>query len=231
MEKFSHNKIEKKYKVVQMLAWIILGACLITGCTRTELEERCFPLLTVVDFAKESGEVTFCAGFPRADNSGGSTGQTTELQVTTVSGKNFEESKASYEEDLNKIADYNHLKVIVMGVNLVSNQEAYRQMLDYLAQTEEFPRNTYVCVVEDTEALLKIDAELPQDLGTYLEEYLNNHEKDKKRMLTLGDLLDEKENQLLVLCAPYLIPEATYVRWGGYCTIGVEKIDFFSESE
>lgn len=210
----------------------IIGASFfLVGCSKTELEERCFPLLTVVDYKTESGEVTFCAGFPRADNSGGSTGQTTELQVATVSGEDFEESKSNYEEDLNKIADYNHLKVLVLGESLVANKESYNEMLDYLAETEEFPRNTYVCVVADTEALLKIDAELPQDLGTYLEEYLNNHEKNKNRMLTLGDLLDEKENQLLVLCAPCLIPEESYVRWGGYCTIGTEKIYFYEENE
>jgi hypothetical protein len=205
-------------------------AFLLTGCSKTELEERCFPLLAVVDYKTDSQEETFCVGFPRSDNSGGSTGQTTELQITTVSGTDFETSQANYEEDLNKIADYNHLKVLVLGEKLVRNQEAYNEMLDYLADTEEFPRNTYVCVVMDTEALLKIDAKLPQDLGTYLEEFLNNHEKNKNRMLTLGDLLDEKENQLLVLYAPYLIPEQTHVRWGGYCTIGTEKIYFCNEN-
>ena len=209
----------------------ILVGFFLTGCSKTELEERCFPLLAVVDYQMDSQEVTFCAGFPRSENSGGSTGQTTELQITTVGGTDFETSQRNYEEDLNKIADYNHLKVLVLGENLVRNQEVYNKMLDYLAKTEEFPRNTYVCVVKDTEALLKIDAELPQDLGTYLEEFLNNHEKNKNRMLTLGDLLDEKENQLFILCAPYLISEETHVRWGGYCTVGTEKIYFYEENE
>ena len=224
------NKVRGRIKKMFFCGGMGL-AVLLTGCSKTELEERCFPLLVVVDYKTDGQEVTFCAGFPKSDNSGGSTGQTTELQVATVSGMDFEESQTNYEEDLNKIADYNHLKVLVLGENLVRNQEAYNEMLDVLADTEEFPRNTYVCVVKDTEALLKIDAKLPQDLGTYLEEFLNNHENSGKRILTLGDLLDEKENQLLTLYAPHLLLEETHVRWGGYCTIGTEKIYFYKENE
>ena len=121
----------------------------------------------------------------------------------------------------------NNLKAQLASTNDLIVQ-AYEDMLDHLSLTEEFPRNTYVCMVEDVEELLEIDKNLPQDLGTYLEEYLGNHEEKKNRMLTLGDLIDEKENKTLVLYAPYLIPEETYVEWGGYYAIGagMPPIDF-----
>lgn len=202
---------------------ILLVGCVaiqLTACSKTELEEKCFPLLVAVDY--EDGEVTFCAGFPRADNSGGSTGQSTELQVATSRGKTFEESKAEYEKNLNKIPDYNHLKVLVLGEDFAKDESKLDEMLDTLAGTEELPRNTYVCIVDDVDELMAIDKELPQDLGTYLEEYLNNHEDKKNRMLTLGDMLDEKENCELVLYAPFLVPEDTYVEWGGYYCLGFE---------
>ena len=209
---------------------LLIGSCLLqlTACAKTELEERCFPLLAVVDYEDDRNQVTFCAGFPRAENSGGSTGQSTELQVSTASDDTFETSKAKYEKNLNKTPDYNHLKVLVFGEDFVENEQAYNEMLDNLAATEEFPRNTYVCIVEDVDELLEIDKNLPQDLGTYLEEYLGNHEEKKNRMLTLGDLIDEKENKELVLYAPYLEPEETYVEWGGYYAIsaGMPPVDF-----
>ena len=209
----------RKRKILIMLMIGCIGLQL-AGCAKTELEERCFPLLAVVDYEEERKQMTFCAGFPRSENSGGSTGQSTELQVSTASGDSFENSKEKYEKNLNKIPDYNHLKVLVLGEELAANSVKLEEMLDYLAYSEEFPRNTYVCVVDDVDDLLEIDKELPQDLGTYLEEYLNNHEQNKNRMLTLGDLIDEKENQELVLYAPYLEPEETYVEWGGYYAIG-----------
>lgn len=197
--------------------------CVLTqfvACNKTELEERCFPLLAGVDY--DDGKVTFCAGFPRADNSGGSTGQSMELQVGTERGNSFAESKSGYEKNLNKEPDYNHLKVLVLGDDFAKDQTKLNEMLDVLAKTEQFPRNTYVCVVDDVDDLLEIDKELPQDLGTYLEEYLSNHEDKKNDMLTLGDMLDEKENKDMVLYAPYLNPEDTFVEWGGYYCLGAD---------
>lgn len=210
---------------------MVFMVVMLTGCTKSELEDRCFPLLAAVDYDEDRKEVSFCAGFPHADSSADSTGQTKVLEVATVKAKTFEKSKATYEENLNKEADYNHLKVLVLGEKLVKNKEVYDEMIESLAKSEEFPRNTYVCVVSDTNALLELDKDIPQDLGTYLEELLINHGKKKNKMLTLGDLLDEKENELLVLCAPYLIPEDMYVRFGGYCAIGGEEIFFYEESE
>ncbi len=193
-------------------------ALFFTACTKTELEERCFPLLAAVDY--DDGKVTFCAGFPRAENSGGSTGQSTELLVAKSSGDGFEASKIAYEKNLNKLPDYNHLKVLVLGEDFAADQKKLDEMLGVLAKSEEFPRNTYVCVVDEVDDLLEIDKNLPQDLGTYLEEYLNNHEDKKNDMLTLGDMLDERENKDMVLYAPFLNPEDTYVEWGGYYCLG-----------
>ena len=221
---------EKKMKKIAALG-MVLTVVMLTGCTKTGLEERCFPLLAVVDYDEDKKEVSFGAGFPHSDSSADSTGQTKVLQVATEKAKTFDKSKKTYEENLNKEADYNHLKVLVLGETFVKNKEIYDKMLESLAQSEEFPRNTYVCVVSDTNALLELDKDIPQDLGTYLEELLINHGKKKNKMLTLGDLLDEKENQILVLCAPYLIPEDTYVSFDGYCTIGGEEIFFYEDNE
>ena len=198
---------------------IVVITLQMAGCRATELEERCFPLVVAVNYEEEQDAVSFCAGFPRVDNSG--SGKTNELQVSTEVSGSFADSKKEYEKNLNKIPDYNHLKVLVLGEKLVDNMVAYDEMLETLAKTEEFPRNTYVCVVDDVEELLEIDKELPQDVGTYLEEFLNNHEAKKNRMLTLGDLLDEQENQDMILYAPYLEIDDSYVEWGGYYAIGL----------
>ncbi len=220
-----------KMNKVRYLCLGILVLCLLTGCARTELETRCFPLLAVVDFKTEQAQVSFCAGFPRADNTGGSTGQTTELQVATVYGRDFLESKTSYEENLNKQADYNHLKVLVIGEALLKEEGQYQQMLTELREREEFPRNTYVCVVSDTTALLEMDEKLPQDIGTYLEEYLGNRASVDGQMLTLGDLLDERENRILKLYLPYIIPEDAYVSWGGYYVLSPQGEIFLQKYE
>lgn len=203
------------YKV-RKLVWIItcFFALLLTGCSEKELEERCFPMMAAVGY--EDNQVTFGLVFPRSKGSGDANSSNNEIQVPMVLTDNFNTSKDKYERHLNKIADYNHLKVFVIEEDLLEESKAYAQMLDSLSAEEELPRNTYVCVVEDIEELMELESNLPQDLGSYLEEYLTNHEEKKDRLLTLGDLIDEKENEEMVLYLPYLDIEENYVEWEGY---------------
>ena len=208
------DRVKNSWRSTLMIG-IALCLC---GCAATELEERCFPIVTLVGY--EDNKVAYTLGFP--DEAVSEEGKTTpsEIQVPPVKKKEFEESKAEYESHLNKQVDYNHLKVIVLEEDLMEQMSKYDAMLDYLAMSEEYPRNTYVCAVDDIDDLLEIESKLPQELGSYLEEYLNNHDTGKGEMLTLGDLIDEKENKKLVLYMPYLEVEDTYVQWGGYYAIG-----------
>lgn len=203
--------------------WIGIGMTLVFAsqlgaCAATELEERCFPVMVAVGY--DDGKVSYGAGFPRVGSTKEGESQINEIQVPIVKRNTFEESKTKYESHLNKVADYNHLKVLVLEEEFMQQVMVYNEMLEVLASTEEFPRNTYVCAVDDIDDLMEIDKNLPQELGTYLEEYLNNHEQRKDTLLTLGDLLDEKENKKMVLYIPYLEVEENYVEWGGYYAVG-----------
>ncbi len=191
-----------------------LGIFCLTACGAAELEERCFPLMAAVGY--EDYQVSYALGFPRVGSSGEEEPQINEIEVPLVLKGDFKASKEEYESHLNKVADYNHLKVLVLEDDLLEEEKDYNEMLEILAETEEFPRNTYVCAVEDLEALLEMDKNLPQELGTYLEEYLNNQETSVEEIVTLGDLIDQKENQLMELSIPYLFTEENYVKWGGY---------------
>lgn len=194
---------------------IVLSACLfLTACSSTELEERCFPMAATAGF--EDGKVTYGLAFPKDDASGQGNTKGTEINVPMVSGSSFLECKTEYENRLNKEADYNHLKVFVIEEDLLEQPEQYSAMLGHLAETESFPRNTYVCVVDDIEELFEMNQKISQDLGTYLEEYLKKQEEKKDRLLTLGDLLDEAVNHTLVLYLPYLEAEENFVEWKGY---------------
>lgn len=207
------QNVKKKLWILEMIGIV----CVLAGCSETELEERCFPMLAAAGY--EDGKVTFDVSFPRTGSSGDAKSRMGEMDAPLVEGKSFEKCKKEYESNLNKVADYNHLKVFVIEEDLLQEKDALNQTLDYLAETESFPRNTYVCVVDDIEDLFGMEANLSQDLGTYLEEYIDKHEEAKSHILTLGDLLDEKENQTMILYMPYLEVEKNYVEWGGYVNI------------
>ena len=184
---------------------LAISMCL-TGCSTTELEERCFPMMVSAGY--EDRKVSCRMAFPKEWENGTNTIKKTE-------GVSFQEAKDAYEKRLNKDADYNHLKVLVLDEDLLEAKAAYENMLEYLAQNETFPRNTYVCVVEEEEDLYELEKSISQDLGTYLEEYLKKQE-EKNKLLTLGDLIDEKENQTMDLYLPYLEVEENFIEWKGY---------------
>ena len=205
---------------------ILTIATIINACNSTEIEERCFPMLVVVDYDDDWKQVLYCDDFPRTNNTNTeSKGTSTEekkdkLSNSLQSGKTFAESKKAFEARLNKIPDYNHLKMILLDEEFVQQQTLYNDMLDTLVTTEEFPRNTYVCITDDVGDFLELADGLEDDLGTYLEQYLEHHEEKKDRLLTLGDLLDEKANQDMIVYVPYLEVENNYIEWGGYYAIG-----------
>lgn len=209
--------MRQKARNYVLLILFIGCSFLFTGCSETELEERCFPMLAAVGY--EDGKVVYDAAFPRTGASGQDKNSIGEVKAPQVKAKNFEKCMEEYEGHLNKQVDYNHLKVVVIEEDLIEENALFQQMLDELAKTERFPRNTYVCAVDNVEDLFGLEEELSQDLGTYLEEYINKHEEGKSHILTLGDLLDEKENQTMILYMPYLKAEDKYIEWGGYVNI------------
>ena len=191
----------------------------LTGCSATELEERCFPMLVTVGY--ENKKVNYGAAFPKENASGQSESSGSEMRSFEVADVDFSSSKEKYENRLNKEADYNHLKVLVFEDEVLGKEEIYDAMIDALMQTEDFPRNTYVCVADDVEDLYELEKSISQDLGSYLEEYLKKQEEDKRQLLTLGDLIDEKANQSKNLYLPYLNVDEEYLEWKGYMnTIG-----------
>ena len=193
---------------------LLMTTLFLTGCSSTELEERCFPMLVAAGF--EDGKITYGAGFPKSDASGQSNSTETEIKMPIVSEIDFMRAMEKFESRINKEVDYNHLKIFVIEEELLEKSIAYNVMLQYLAETERFPRNTYVCVVDDIEDLYELEKNISQDTGTYLEEYLKQHEENKDRLLTLGDLIDEQKNQTMILYLPYFGVEENYVEWKGY---------------
>ncbi len=94
-----------------------------------------------------------------------------------------------------KLADCNHMKVLVFGGK---SDGGYRTVCgcSFLSETNRtFPKkHLCVCVAEDPLALFETEEDLPQDLGRYLEQYLQNQESaGSGKLFKLGRLLDEKE--------------------------------------
>ena len=208
-------------RYLKILQWIgipllvmIPVVILFTGCTSTELEDRCFPMLAAVDYDKKAEKVVFAYMFPRAGIKSEEGQNAAQIDVAPVEGQNFTEAREEFEREVSKKPDPNHLKVILMGENLVENHGQYERMLEELQQDESFPRNTYVCITSDVKALLEQDEQRSMDIGGYLEELIENHErKENQKLPTIGNLMDEIDNRRRTLEIPYIEVENHTIVW------------------
>lgn len=208
--------MKHKISVVLMVLLVVL---VFSGCSAVQLEERNFPMLAAVDY--QGGDVIFAYGFPALSQKDNTDMAEAKVNVPMTVGKSFSESLSAYEAQMNKKADCNHLKVLVLGKSFIE-EGAYDKMLSDLEKTELFPRNTYVCVTDDIAALFETEPDLPENLGTYLELFLQDHESDEEIKLTdLGKLLDENENRKTAVEIPCIRVED-----GAIVMDGVFTIDF-----
>lgn len=109
------------------------------------------------------------------------------------------------EEEGTKMVDYNHLKVLVLGESLFSNEAEMEKLLQLMEEDNRLPRNAYVVVAEDASKILDFDDTLKDGIGTYLEELLEgNASMDSAAYPTLGMLYQERFNKIETLFLPYL---------------------------
>ena len=198
-------------RIAAVLA-VLLLALQLAGCSATELENRCFPMLAVADY--RVGLVEFCFGFPVLSQKSETDVEESKVQAAMAQGGDFASAVSNYDKQLDKKADCNHLKVLLIGQEMMEEGEACADMFRALRESEQFPRNIYVCVTRDVAELLETEGTLPTDMGSYLQTYLQNHEKEHGgKLVTLGSILDERENHSKVLHLPYLTVEDGSILW------------------
>ena len=208
------GKAKRKRTVVNgiLLVLCLAGTMQLTGCGATELEDRCFPMMAAVD--KNDTQILFSYGFPELSQKENTDLAEAKVNAAMSSGANFAEALHEYEGQLSKAADCNHMKVLVIGQQFAEDEAHFTEMLSYLREKELYPRNTYVCFTDTADDLYAIEENLPEDLGSYIEAYLQNHESEKQiRLLNLGILLDEQLNQRQVLQFPYLTVQNQAMVW------------------
>ena len=105
----------------------------------------------------------------------------------------------------NRMVDYSHLKVLIMEQEFVEDEAAVQEWLAFLKEKSEVPRNAYVVVTEDAEALLAQSETLGEAVGDYLEEQFENVSQIKKQAYpTIGSLYQEMDNRQETLFLPYV---------------------------
>ncbi len=199
-----------------------------TGCSATELEHRSFPLAVGIDLQEENEEpaepeedqvqevfqgkaeeprnLVVSFDFPDLAQIS-EKGRTVETAMgLSLEGTDIYHVEKSYENNTNRVLDYNHMKAVVLGENIFSDTVQLRALLMAWEQREASARNTSLLIGSSSAAeILSLTAETEGSMGTYLEEMLESQKDFKQnKIATVGNLMNQWHNQNELLLIPVL---------------------------
>lgn len=226
--------------------WLLIGIFHVSGCASTELEQRSFPLAVGIDLQEEDSEIdagNFEGGAeeePKEDVFRREVGNSPDLAVSydfpdlaqisekgktvdtamglSLEGADMYHVEKSYENNTNRVLDYNHMKAVVLGENVFSDTVQLRGILSAWEQREASARNTSLLIGSGSAAeILSLTEETEGSMGTYLEEMLESQKDFKQnKIATVGNLMNQWHNQDELLLIPVLTEQGNRPVITGY---------------
>lgn len=185
----------------------VLCFSFLSGCESTELEQRSFPLamgIDVQDGKKEQLVVSY--DFPDLKQVSEKSKTVDTPMELSLEGENLYHVEKSYENNTNRVLDYNHLKTVILGENNFQNMPMLRQIMGSWEEKQVVARNTSLFLAEEKAAgILSLTEETEGSVGKYLEEMLESQKDFKsEKIATIGDLMNQWHNQNELLLIPVL---------------------------
>ena len=221
------------------LVLLVAAGMMMSGCATTELEQRSFPLAVGIDlqreenkedeekeevFEKQEGQsrgLVVSFDFPDLAQIS-EKGKTVDTAMgLSLEGADMYHVEKSYENNTNRLLDYNHMKAVVLGKNIFSDRIQLRALLSAWEQREASARNTSLFVGDSSAAeILSLTEETEGSMGTYLEEMLESQKDFKQnKIATVGSLMNQWHNQNELLLVPVLEEKGNRPVINGYAAI------------
>lgn len=177
----------KKKSVFVKGAAILLCMLPLSGCG-VSLENRAFPLSMSADYKDGSFELIY--GIPGlGEITGQGKNQEEQPQAISYQGATPKEAEEAFNRNQKNYLDMGHMKIILLGKDLLENEDALFEFLNYLEEKPSVAGNIYVFSCEDTSGLMSFDGQGGESVGDYLTGILeNNLEGKPKDAVTLQDL-------------------------------------------
>jgi hypothetical protein len=104
-----------------------------------------------------------------------------------------------------RVVDYNHLKVIVLGRDFLTEEGTLDELLDLLEERNDVPRNAWVAAADDAGELIESLDVTEIGLGDTFERIVNlSGQISDEAYPTIGDLYKEQENKEKTYWIPYM---------------------------
>ena len=227
--------------------FLLAAGMMMSGCAATELEHRSFPLAVGIDLKEAEGKeadgkeddgnapggkedegqasqsqgLVVCFDFPDLAQIS-EKGKTVDTAMgVSLEGADMYHVEKSYENNTNRMLDYNHMKAVVLGKDIFSDAVQLRALLSAWEQREASARNTSLFVGDGSAAeILSLTEETEGSMGTYLEEMLESQKDFKQnKIATVGNLMNQWHNQNELLLIPVLEEKGNRPVVNGYAAV------------
>lgn len=203
----------KKKSVFVKGAASLLCMLPLSGCG-VSLENRAFPLSMSADYKDGSFELIY--GIPGlGEITGQGKNQEEQPQAISYQGATPKEAEEAFKRNQKNYLDMGHMKIILLGKDLLENEDALFEFLNYLEEKPSVAGNIYVFSCEDVKALMSFDTQGGESVGDYLTGILeNNLEGKPKNAVTLQDLYNRwhRKEQLPQLLEAELVNKRPQIR-------------------
>ncbi len=227
VERKRNSEYRKKRIIMYILFWTILVFFIncLGGCGVNELENQAFPLALGVE-AQNSGTMKLYMAYPNL--------QDEKASENALSSDVFWEGEVldlfagmrQMSENSNKNPDLNHLKVLILNPQVFASEDASEAVLSFFEKETDAAWNTYVLLTEEPmEQLFSEDMQLPECMGIYLEDLLEEweHVKDSA-FVTVGTLMQQYYGAEETMCIPKLELQDGKLNVGGFAVLHRMKI-------
>ncbi|MFP3153259.1 hypothetical protein LQZ18_02285 [Lachnospiraceae bacterium ZAX-1] len=227
------NKCKGEFKVGLVAIHALGMMFLLSSCNVTQLEDRSFPMAIGIDKSKESDGIRVSFDFPDLQEASNEEKESDRQKGFVIDAEEFYKAQKAYENNTNKIIDYNHLKAIVLGREFFSDVDMVRKLFSWLEFQEVLARNTCLFIGNSSaEDMLKLTDETEGSVGKYLEKMVESRPDFKKdKVMTIGKLMNQWHNQNETIFIPVLtdnggIPSITsYAVVEHFSFIGVISVE------
>jgi hypothetical protein len=158
---------------IMMLTLIVTAGC--TGCERyVALENRAFVMALSVDEGTEA-TYAFTYTFPDLEALTGN-GESTKYEPVTLEADSLLKAEDKYDSMSGKSLDYGQVKVLVIGSNMIYDNEKLEKLFEEIRENPEFSRTVKVCQsLTSGREILMLDEDIPGSVGIYIEEMFENN--------------------------------------------------------
>ena len=210
---------------MQKYTAVIAVLCItcLCGCESAELEQRSFPLAMGIDVSAEQAGKGLVVSYDFPDlNQISEKSKTSDTPMEfSLEGEDLYQIEKSYENNTNRILDYNHLKSVILGEENFQNMNMLRGILEKWEGQQGVARNTSLFLTKGRAAqIFTLTEETEGSIGKYLEEMLES-QKDfrQEKIAAIGDLMNQWHNQDEVLLVPVLTEQGERPAVTGYGVI------------